>query len=516
MVAAKFQHALLAYPALILSLSLVQAQHRGDFTATDISKGEITCRPGTSCDASPLTVGDASLSSVIKRQSNKIVITPDTLEILGPGSTGDISATSRVLPGVSGAVPRPIGEAARDHLNVKEFGAKLDGVSDDTQAFSKARTAAARNATIDVPAGGFLINSAPNGGPNSPVLWRMNGNTYGTGNSPVTNIGTDTVETFLDGAKYFGKVGNSLNQPAVVRIDSQWNYWGTTSQDDQGTVAGLEVNGTIPAVRAPNFIWLNRSVLYSSAHGTGQHVALTGSTFRPANALADGNGPRSPIWGAYAEGSDLTNRPSNEAGIVHGMEINLGSGNTDTAKNRVALLISAGLVPGATFSQVGTGISIGGASEVEFGTFFRPRGKFYEAALSFLDVEPQDKGSGPPPIIQMRQNQTIAFDETNALTLREVTGLMQWRNGQQEIYRLDGRANTDQLGTATARAGLKGPSVTSVNAGTGVLIGAFVRTAEPTTADIPAGQCADWNNTAANTMKRVCNVAGALRSITYN
>jgi hypothetical protein len=50
----------------------------------------------------------------------------------------------------------------------------------------------------------------------------------------------------------------------------------------------------------------------------------------------------------------------------------------------------------------------------------------------------------------------------------------------------------------------------------GVLTGAFVRTADPTTTDIPTGQCADWNNTTAATFKHVCNFGGTLRSVAMN
>lgn len=50
----------------------------------------------------------------------------------------------------------------------------------------------------------------------------------------------------------------------------------------------------------------------------------------------------------------------------------------------------------------------------------------------------------------------------------------------------------------------------------GVLTGVFARTTDPTTTDIPAGQCADWNNTTAATFKHVCNFGGTLRSVAMN
>ena len=60
-------------------------------------------------------------------------------------------------------------------------------------------------------------------------------------------------------------------------------------------------------------------------------------------------------------------------------------------------------------------------------------------------------------------------------------------------------------------------SLTVLGKGTsGVLNGFFVRTADPTTSDIPSGQCANWNNTTAVTYKLVCNVSGTLRSVSLN
>ncbi|KTS09744.1 hypothetical protein SB2_11865 [Methylobacterium radiotolerans] len=50
----------------------------------------------------------------------------------------------------------------------------------------------------------------------------------------------------------------------------------------------------------------------------------------------------------------------------------------------------------------------------------------------------------------------------------------------------------------------------------GALTGAFIRTADPTTSDIPAGACADWQNTTAGTYKHVCNFGGTLRSVAMN
>jgi hypothetical protein len=60
-------------------------------------------------------------------------------------------------------------------------------------------------------------------------------------------------------------------------------------------------------------------------------------------------------------------------------------------------------------------------------------------------------------------------------------------------------------------------TATIIGKGTnGLVSGVFVYSRDPNGGDIPAGGCADWNNTAADTFKRVCNFGGVLRSTTYN
>jgi hypothetical protein len=68
----------------------------------------------------------------------------------------------------------------------------------------------------------------------------------------------------------------------------------------------------------------------------------------------------------------------------------------------------------------------------------------------------------------------------------------------------------------TSGGGTAAHAIISGGSTSGVLIGGFVRVADPTTADIPNGECADWNNTASGTFKHVCNFGGALRSASLN
>lgn len=73
MLTALIRRALLACLALAFALGPAQAQYRGDFTAIDISKGGITCRPGASCDASPLRVTPSAGAGAISRALSAIL-----------------------------------------------------------------------------------------------------------------------------------------------------------------------------------------------------------------------------------------------------------------------------------------------------------------------------------------------------------------------------------------------------------------------------------------------------------
>lgn len=96
---------LLAAFACLAFVQPAEAQYRGDFSTIEVGPGGIKCKAGATCDASGLSVGGAPLSSVLKRESNKTIITPDTLRILGAGSTGDASAFTVLPPNSSTPTP---------------------------------------------------------------------------------------------------------------------------------------------------------------------------------------------------------------------------------------------------------------------------------------------------------------------------------------------------------------------------------------------------------------------------
>lgn len=109
----------------------------------------------------------------------------------------------------------------------------------------------------------------------------------------------------------------------------------------------------------------------------------------------------------------------------------------------------------------------------------------------------------------------------------QAAGIWRFRNGNGDLLRIidPGAAavNYAQIRPGVSGSGpLLNPGgstnipFTVSGAGTeGFRSNFYVRTADPTTTDISTGLCADWDNTTAGTLKRVCNLAGTLHSVTY-
>ncbi|EHP94862.1 hypothetical protein MetexDRAFT_0207 [Methylorubrum extorquens DSM 13060] len=97
-----------------------------------------------------------------KREAGKTIITPDTLQILGSGSTGDIPNMSLSVLG-SGAVARSLMARFDENVELSDFGWDKTGNTDCAPALQKAHDKiASRGGTIRQGAGVCWINSPVN------------------------------------------------------------------------------------------------------------------------------------------------------------------------------------------------------------------------------------------------------------------------------------------------------------------------------------------------------------------
>ena len=82
------------------------------------------------------------------------------------------------LPQIAGAVGRTQSDKNIERLSVKDFGAKGDGVTNDTQAF---KDAAAAGETIFIPAGDYIVNDSIDFGQKMHVTFDSNAKVIANG-----------------------------------------------------------------------------------------------------------------------------------------------------------------------------------------------------------------------------------------------------------------------------------------------------------------------------------------------
>lgn len=207
------------------------------------------------------------------------------------------------------SVLRSMSARAADWLNVKDYGALLDGVTNDATALNLARAAAINNQTIIVPAGGLHKTANPTSGPNS-VYWKLDGNCFDTGTQPISAIGSaDVLETVLGGKFLARSSTNANNQAPILRLDSTTTYNGYTA----GFVSSaLKINMTASAGNNA-YSWASNIILNANSTGGANNNQDVGSavTVRRAGSSA--------TWQYFGATTDMTGlAPNSVSSIVAG------------------------------------------------------------------------------------------------------------------------------------------------------------------------------------------------------
>nr|WP_298794644.1 hypothetical protein [uncultured Acetobacter sp.] len=348
-------------------------------------------------------MADGSVQQSDKGAPNGVAALDANGAMVSPVSGDLSSATAKI--GVNGAVVRPLAERFADQLNAKDFGLTLDGTTDDTSALQAAKSAAASGAVIQVPAGKLMLKALPTG--STPNLWQASGTTQADG-SPLTSLGTDVIESTLEGGKYFSRGQTAADMAPVLRKDMDVTHSGGTT----GFVMNLEKgNCTIPSVGAAlsDYVWCHSTVLNSSAFGAGQHVAQASLAQRPADALTDGKGSRSQIWAGYDETRDDTGQPSNIAGSLVGREVDVYANGDDPNNWRIGLQLQiAGADASGTPGKVGKGIALGNNDGTStYGTMIDAAGRFDTAGIDLSRSTPVNNA----PVLNIGANRNLAFSD---------------------------------------------------------------------------------------------------------
>ena len=196
----------------------------------------------------------------------------DTLYIASEGE-GVVDEKSVVATGSD--TPRTLADRFWDVVNVKDFGAKGDGVTDDTSAWNAWQDALEKGGIGYIPAGDYLVNGIirhfVSGCFGNGDNWKMTGSPAPDDSyfmSNVTNTGP-IIQYHRDfnGIESWSPLID-LSFDSVSDRESPWTVNGAGAQ-------GIQVRGTIKGVgnSHPNGV---RSLMLNELNGDGDCVALWG------------------------------------------------------------------------------------------------------------------------------------------------------------------------------------------------------------------------------------------------
>ena len=387
---------------------------------------------------------------------------PGFLPLSGGTMLGPLNYTA-----TGGTTSRSAQDRAHDWINVTDFGAVLNGTTNDTAAWAAARAAATDYGTIVVPRGRQFVNTAPTGGPATPVLWRYDGNYVGSsGTTPVVGMGTDIVESFV-GSKYFARSNTATGFLApVVRIDSTVNHTGGVAHN---TVTALRINATPTSSAAEDTLGV-AAVITSTKPSGGNLVAVTGYS------VVSPTGRNHAAFGGNISATDNTGLKSSASGISSiGAEFDVlanddddaGAGSADVPANQgtrvVVDVVGAKAVAGGTDAVIGWGVRVGPTADtpgVSFRRNYAAYGPFLKSAFS-TEFAVQQAGANA---IWLGDGHTIALNKSGANTLgytttgtprlRYMAGANEWLSisdaGTTTVGGTLTTAGTTSLGTGSA------------------------------------------------------------------
>lgn len=181
----------------------------------------------------------------------------------------------------TGAVERSVQSKLRDVVSVKDFGAKGDGVADDTAAIQAALTAGAGK-SVYFPAGSYAINAALSVSANTCVYSQSGAATVTQSTAAGTNAFTLSGDGItIDGLKI---VGPNSGGGSAVRADSR-NNPSVKNCQVQNWLYGIQFRGCKNWTVTGNRLW---GGTYDGV--TSADIFIYGSSGAPSNrGIVTGN-----------------------------------------------------------------------------------------------------------------------------------------------------------------------------------------------------------------------------------
>nr|WP_294546298.1 hypothetical protein [uncultured Rhodopila sp.] len=373
-----------------------------------------------------------------------------TLPLTGGSLTGILTlAASPTLPlqaATKSYVDANPNSAGVINVALPPYGAKLNGVTDDTAAFSAAYQAAPAGSVIYVPKGTTVLQQPGNWGIalTKRVKWVIDGTVLADGTPLASAIPTGGAPAGLvlpgvvSGNTPSGLSSSQGSSSASDFAVNQSSYIVNHNGGTNGAVITNVRNDTIIYNSPANYVWggLDRliwtGIQTPTASTPAQHVGRYVQTLRQAAATNSSGAylPQPQLWAACLEYRDTTGLPSSAAGTSLTIEMDWMGNGLDDANCRAiqSLVIGQHNLSGAPVQVsaiIGVYLSAGSSGSAK--TVFAIGVPFSNAVLDTSYAA----SIGGAPAIKLAAGQSIAFEATNSNTLsyNSTTGLLTWQQG---------------------------------------------------------------------------------------
>jgi hypothetical protein len=276
-------------------------------------------------EASVWLAADAYYKLALYSATDVLIWSVDSITAASSGTSSNPLATLAASGGAgligytqggTGAVATTVQAKLRESVSVKDFGAVGDGVTDDTAAFTAAATA---SQSVLIPAGTYLLNTAPTTG--STIFYLEKG-ANATGAFGSTSVFYETSA----GDRYV-QANTQVDEFSTVHVRRQANHSGGT----EGYVSSALRADTYISAGNTNYEWAIVGRVYNQA-SAGNNVGVYAQGIKAASG---------PTWGAVSEVRDLTNLANSSSGTV-GLEVNVFANGTDATNNRIGVDVVTG------------------------------------------------------------------------------------------------------------------------------------------------------------------------------
>jgi hypothetical protein len=325
------------------------------------------------------------------------------------------------------------------------FGAKIDGVTDDTAAFRAAYQAAPAGGAIYVPHGTTVLQDPGGWGISltKRVKWMVDGTVLPDGTplgAAIPNGGGPTnlmLPGFVVGN---APSGYTTSQGASQTTDFAVNQSSYIVNHNNGTngvvVANVRADtiiynspGTYVWGGLDRLIWAGTQTPYAAT--PAQHVGRYIQTIRQSAATGSNGSflPAPQLWAACIEYHDVTGQPSSVTNASLTVEMDWYGNGLDDANVRCI----QSLVIGQSNSS-GPPVEVGTIIGVNLGTSAGSAKTIFSICIPFSNAVLDTtfaRAINNAPVIKMSAGQAIAFEGTNSNTLAydSATGTLQWHQG---------------------------------------------------------------------------------------